>query len=150
MFISDNQTNVDQHPQLLPYVFDYKPPTITISSPIPQSNFKVDDIVTLNFNASKTYTRAFYCIDGAERVHIKNSSISIASVPLGTHQLTVYAEDAFGNEGASSIFFTITPSSVSSTLPIEASQELISSVLLAFAFSIVVLSFLILRKVRKK
>ena len=151
VFISDNQTNVDHHPRLVPYVFDYKPPTITISSPIPQSNFKVDDIVTLNFNASKTYTRAFYCIDGAERVHIKNSSISIASVPLGTHQLTVYAEDAFGNEGASSIFFTIAQSSVSSTFPIEASQELISSVLLAFvAFSIVVLSFLILRKVRKK
>jgi len=58
-----------------------------------------------------------YSLDGSPNITVSSSIFGyfepriymklIKNIPLGTHKLTVYANDASGNSGSSTVFFTI-------------------------------------------
>ena len=58
-----------------------------------------------------------YSLDGSPNITVSSSIFEyfepriymklIKNIPLGTHKLTVYANDSLGNSGSSTVFFTI-------------------------------------------
>ena len=67
--------------------------------------------------SSKTKYWAGYSLDGSPNVTVSTSTFwffepriymkLIKNIPLGTHKLTVYANDTLGDSGSSTVFFTI-------------------------------------------
>jgi parallel beta-helix repeat protein len=122
VFISDNASNVDNFPQINPYIFDYQPPVVSVVSP----EYKTYDIsnVAVNFSASKEISRATYSLDGNESGSLQNGC-TLTGLSLGVHKFTVYAEDTFGNIGTSeTITFIVANPSLSPNISPSPSQVL--------------------------
>ena len=70
-----------------------------------------------HWKPSKTKYWTGYSLDGSPNVTVSSSMFwyftpefymkLIKNIPLGTHKLTVYANDSSGNSGSSTVFFTI-------------------------------------------
>jgi hypothetical protein len=70
-----------------------------------------------HWKPSKTKYWTGYSLDGSPNVTVSSSIFGyftpelymklIKNIPLGTHKLTVYANDSSGNSGSSTVFFTI-------------------------------------------
>ena len=56
--------------------------------------------ITVFFSASEKISRTMYSLDGNESVALSNGTL-LTGLTDGMHNLTVYAEDVFGNEGTS-------------------------------------------------
>ena len=63
--------------------------------------FETSD-VPLNFTVNQSVSKITYCLDGQENVTISGNT-TLADLPNGEHNITVYATDEAGNTGASEI-----------------------------------------------
>lgn len=74
------------------------PPVVTILS-LKNETYDSSD-VPLNFTVSETVSQISYVLDGQQNVTVTGNS-TISGLTNGLHNVTVYAKDTFGNEGAS-------------------------------------------------
>jgi parallel beta-helix repeat protein len=111
-YVIDSQ-NKDRYPLMEPftaatYLLQTTPPRISVLSPLNQTYN--DSSVSLIFSVDKTVNWAGYSLDGKQNVTIRGNTtlnsntvtnVTIANMTSGLHSLTVYANDTFGNVGAS-------------------------------------------------
>ena len=81
------------------------PPTVTLLSP--ENKNYTSNAIPLNFTLSEPAEWIGYSLDGQAKITI-NGNTTITGLSSGLHTITVYANDTFGNVGASqTINFTI-------------------------------------------
>ncbi len=101
-------------------VHDVTAPVITITSPL-NSTYNTRAIV-LNIIASENITWANYSLDNAANASMTGSgtfwSKTIENVANGQHTVDIYASDASGNNGNSTIRFTVDLSVLDTTPPV--------------------------------
>jgi hypothetical protein len=86
------------------YVLEHAPPEMTFESPLNQTYN--DSSIPLSFTVNKNVTMASYSLDGQQNITITGNN-SILNVPNGFHNLTIYANDTFGNVGSQTIYFMV-------------------------------------------
>jgi hypothetical protein len=102
--------NTDHYPLIKPsniseYLLKTTPPKIALLSPINQV-FN-ESSIPLFFTVDKQVSWMGYSLDGQGNITVTGNS-TITELTNGLHNITVYAEDTFGNEGASeTIVFNI-------------------------------------------
>jgi parallel beta-helix repeat protein len=100
--------NQDRFPLMVPWepkILDTTPPSISLASP--ENTTYTESSVSLNFSTNEPVSWLGYSLDGQENATI-NGNTTIADLPNGLHNVTVYANDTFGNTGKSeTISFTI-------------------------------------------
>jgi parallel beta-helix repeat protein len=95
--------NQDRYPLMEPFIAT--PPQITLLSPVNQ--VYNESSVDLVFTTDEAANWTGYSLDGEQNVTV-TGNITIADLPNGSHTLTVYANDTFGNMDVSKIInFTI-------------------------------------------
>lgn len=100
-----NSQNKDQYPLMEPftsafyanYLLETTPPKISVLSPLNQTY--IDSSVSLDFSVDKTVSWMGYSFDGQNTTITGNTTV--ANMTVGLHSITVYANDTFGNMGAS-------------------------------------------------
>jgi hypothetical protein len=81
------------------------PPEVKILSPVNQT-YDVPN-VSLAFAVNKTASWMGYSLDGRDNVTV-NGNTTISGLANGSHNVTVYARDEFGNVGASeTVYFSV-------------------------------------------
>lgn len=105
-----NAQNIDNYPLIEPfnstyYLLKTTPPKISLLSPL--NTVYNESSVPLLFTVDKQVNWMGYSLDGQDNVTVTGNS-TITELTNGLHNITVYAEDTFGNEGASeTIIFTV-------------------------------------------
>ncbi len=90
------------------YVLEHTPPIISIQSPANQTYD--NSSVQLFFIADKAVNWTGYSLDGQQNVTLTGNTF-LTGLPSGSHSITVYANDTYGNMGASeTIHFIIAKS----------------------------------------
>jgi parallel beta-helix repeat protein len=130
VFVRDNESNVDHFPRTIPYIFDYQSPVVSVFSPENKTYSNGD--LSINFSASEEISRASFILDGNESIELQQDTV-LTGLSEGTHHLTVYAEDAFGNVGASQTI----------TLTIAKSESDVSPIVSIAAVSIAVVALVV-------
>ncbi len=103
--------NQDRYPLLEPftsatYLLQTTPPKIGVLSPTNLTY--TESNVSLVFTVDKHVAWAFYSLDGEQNVTISGNT-TLTGVSSGSHSITVYANDTYGNIAASeTVTFTIT------------------------------------------
>ncbi len=101
-------SNIDRYP--LMKSFTTTPPKISVQSPLNQTYN--DSSVPLTFSVDvlspdKSVNWTGYSLDGQDNVTVTGNA-TLSGLTNGLHNVTVYAKDTFGNEGASeTITFTV-------------------------------------------
>jgi len=80
------------------YLLEITPPVVDVLSPMNQTYYGPN--VSLTFSLDKQVKWIGYSLDGDQNVTVFGNT-TIANIDNGFHSLTVYAEDSFGNLGAS-------------------------------------------------
>lgn len=89
------------------YVLEHYPPKISVMSPLKQTYNETD--VPLLFDVDKTVNWTGYSLDGKQNVTV-TGNITLTGLSSGLHNVAVYANDTYGNMGASeTVTFTISP-----------------------------------------
>jgi parallel beta-helix repeat protein len=84
---------------------DNAPPQISISSP--ENKLYNVSSVPLTFSANEAASRISFSLDNQDNVTIAGNT-TISDLPNGSHNLTVYATDQYGNTGASeTVYFSV-------------------------------------------
>jgi hypothetical protein len=87
------------------FTVDTVSPEISITSIENKTYYQSD--LQLNFTVSGVFHNASFVLDGRENVALAEN-LTLSDLPIGSHNLTVYASDFAGNIGASeTIFFTV-------------------------------------------
>src|SRR5208283_1604150 len=112
--------NKDLYPLLEPfnstlYALKTTPPTISVLSPVNQ--IYNDSSVSLVFTVDKTINWVGYSLDGQQNITIMGNT-TIVNMTNGLHNVTVYANDTYGNIGASTISFTVAKPEPFPTMPL--------------------------------
>jgi parallel beta-helix repeat protein len=108
-YVIDAQ-NKDRYPLMKPfngafYALQTAPPKISVLSPLNQTYNETS--VPLVFTVDKQVNWTGYSLDGKQNVTV-TGNCTIANVTNGVHSITVYANDTYGNMGASEIVtFTV-------------------------------------------
>jgi parallel beta-helix repeat protein len=93
--------NIDRYPLMEP--FTTTPPKISVLSPLNQRYNETS--IPLVFTVGKQVNWTGYSLDGKQNVTVTGSgaltNVTIADVTNGVHSITVYANDTYGNMGAS-------------------------------------------------
>jgi len=103
--------NQDRYPLLEPftsatYLLQTTPPKIGVLSPTNLTY--TESNVSLVFTVDKHVAWAFYSLDGEQNVTISGNT-TLTGVSSGSHSITVYANDTYGNMATSeTVTFTIT------------------------------------------
>ena len=122
------------------------PPNITVLSPQNQSYAVVNaplSSIPLNFTVDKSTSWMGYSLDNQNNITITGNS-TLTGLTYGLHTLAIYANDTYGNLGASQIIaFTIAKPEPSPVMPVAA-------VSVAVAAVVVVAGLLVFRKKRKR
>jgi parallel beta-helix repeat protein len=101
-YVIDAQ-NIDRYPLMEPYTTI--PPAISLLSPLSQTYN--DSSVPLIFSVDKSINWAGYSLDGKRNVTITGNT-TLTGLSSGLHNITVYANDSYGNMGASeTVTFTL-------------------------------------------
>jgi hypothetical protein len=90
------------------FTFDTTPPTVSVE-PIVNETFSEYEVseIPLKFTVDETVSEIRYSLDGQENVTIAGNT-TLANLPYGEHNVTIYATDEVGNTGASEIIvFTV-------------------------------------------
>ena len=99
--------------QYIPIGYGTLPTTISLISP--ENTTYGSGNVSLAFTTNKPFTWMGYSLDGQEKV-IVTGNTTLSELPSGSHNITVYAKDSFGNlVGSDTISFSIAKSEVSPT-----------------------------------
>jgi parallel beta-helix repeat protein len=116
--------NIDRYPLTQPFNSAFYapkvPPKIATLSPVNQE-FN-ESSVPLLFTVDKQVNWMGYSLDGQDNVTVTGNS-TISELTNGLHNVTVYARDTFGNEGASeTIAFTVSAPEAFPTAPVLAAS----------------------------
>jgi hypothetical protein len=102
------------------YVLENYPPNIVIEQPLNQTYS--NSSVSLAFFVDKPVTWAGYSLDGRQNITI-NGNTTITHLSTGHHNLTVYANDTYGNMGTSeTVNFAISESEPFPFVPVAAAS----------------------------
>ncbi len=125
--------------QYTPFGYGTVPPEVTMLSPLSNKTYSGSNFA-LNFTVNKPVTWLGYSLDGKENVNL-TGNITLSGLPDGSHYVTIYAKDEYGNVGASeTITFTL---SLSNQLPeVSVLAALLAAIIIAIG------SFLIYRRKR--
>jgi parallel beta-helix repeat protein len=133
-----NAKNIDNYPLIEPfnstyYLLKITPPKISLLSPL--NTVYNESSVPLLFIVDKQVSWMGYSLDGHDNVTVTGNS-TINGLTNGLHNVTVYAKDMFGNEGASeTIAFTVALAPFPTALIVAASAVtvvVVSVVLLVY------------------
>lgn len=127
--------NTDRYPLMEP--FTTTPPKISVLSPRNQTYNETS--IPLVFTVDKRVNWAGYSFDGEPSVtvtsSILNSSarvVTIANVTNGVHNVTVYANDTYGNMGASeTVTFTVAVPEPFPAVPVAVASVAVVAVVIA-------------------
>jgi parallel beta-helix repeat protein len=107
-----NEDNIDRFPLTEPVdselatVLFLHPPEICVSSP--KNVTYTTDSVSLNFTVNEATTWMGYSLDGQDNITITENTLNLTGLSDGSHSLTVYATDTWGDTGTSeTIYFKI-------------------------------------------
>jgi parallel beta-helix repeat protein len=111
------EANIDRFPLTEPVdielatVLFLHPPEICASSP--KNVTYTTDSVSLNFTVNEETSWMGYSLDGQDNITITENTLNLSGLSDGSHSLTVYATDTWGDTGTSeTMYFKIdTPSS---------------------------------------
>lgn len=96
--------NADLHPLLSPYTT--VPPEVSLVSPLSQTYN--ESSISLVFGVDSFVNWMGYCLDGQQNVTLAGNT-TLTDLSIGSHNITVYANDTYGNMAASdTVSFTIT------------------------------------------
>jgi hypothetical protein len=99
--------------QYTPFGYGKVPPIIDVVSP--ENRSFTSSEVQLNVTVNRAFEWMRYCLDGKANVTV-TGNITLTGLSNGLHNLTVYAEDEFGNIGASKTITFTTSGSFSNAL----------------------------------
>ena len=91
-----DENNTDHYPLMAPA--DNTAPSIKVLSPA-NKNYTTNSI-SLNFMINERTSRIVYSLDGQQNVTITGNT-TLTGLEAGLHNITIYAQDTFGNIGAS-------------------------------------------------
>lgn len=112
------------------FAVDLKPLRIGILAPYPQAYSTSD--VALTFTTNEKTSRLQYCLDGQDNDTIMGNT-TLAGLPVGIHNVTVYGMDAFGNPGASeTVAFTVAEPEPFPTIQLVAASTVALAAAIAF------------------
>jgi hypothetical protein len=86
------------------YALEHFPPQITFQSP--QNQTYNNSTVPITFTVNKNITMTSYSLDGAQNITFAGNA-TISNIPSGYHNITIYANDTYGNIGSQTVTFTI-------------------------------------------
>jgi nitrous oxidase accessory protein len=105
----------DNHPLMAPFNINsvtvalpewMYPLSLQVMSP-ENATYPLSANVSLNFTVNKQTSWIRYSLDGQDNV-TATGNITLSGLPVGLHNITIYAEDLFGNNATSEpIYFTI-------------------------------------------
>lgn len=101
---------------------EYVPIEITVTSPT-ATEYTLTDTISYNVAFGETLENASIYLDGTETVNDTNTtglSGNLPSLSSGSHNLTVYGQDSYGNSNSSTVFFTVSYPTVIERQPIVA------------------------------
>jgi parallel beta-helix repeat protein len=140
-YVIDSQ-NMDRYPLMYAfneyYVLQATPPKVSLLSPV--NGTYNETSVPLVFSVDKSVNWAAYSLDGQQNVTITGND-TIVNMTNGFHSVTVYANDTFGNIGASeNITFTIAlaPIERSETFPTATVAAVLGATALAIGAGLIV------------
>jgi N-acetylneuraminic acid mutarotase len=114
------------------YVLEHSPPEISLLSPLNQTYN--DSTVPLVFTVDKLFTWVSYSLDGQQNITIAGND-TLTNVTNGLHSITVYANDSFGNIGASeTITFNVAKPELSPAAPVAGTSIAVAVVCVGFIF----------------
>lgn len=90
----------------IPFNVDSIPPSISILSI--QNNSVSEGTIPVNFAVNKPISKISYCIDGAENIPL-SGNFTLSNLPVGNHNVTIYATDQAGNVGSQTVNFEVKP-----------------------------------------
>ena len=122
-----NWQNVDRYPLMESYTTI--PPEISLLSPLSQKYN--ESSVSLVFLLDKSVNWAGYSLDGEQNVTITGNT-TLTGLSSGVHNVTVYANDTYGNMGASETgTFTVAVPEPFPTVPVAAASVTVVAVVIA-------------------
>jgi N-acetylneuraminic acid mutarotase len=125
----DSETVTDANQAYLPIGFSPLP-EISVLSPLTQTYN--GSSVSLNFTVDRPVSWMGYSLDGADNVTV-TGNLTLSGLSGGVHNVTVYANDTYGNMGASeTIFFTVEPFPTSLVIAILITVSVIIVCLLVY------------------
>ena len=125
----DSETVTDANQAYLPIGFSPLP-EISVVSPLTQTYN--GSSVSLNFTVDRPVSWMGYSLDGADNVTV-TGNLTLSGLSGGVHNVTVYANDTYGNMGASeTIFFTVEPFPTSLVIAILITVSVIIVCLLVY------------------
>jgi N-acetylneuraminic acid mutarotase len=105
-FISSTTERFSVNEQYTPFGYHTVPPSIVVNSP-EALNYTTDKSITLNFTVNHPVVWMGYSLDGQKIVTVSGNT-TLTKIQVGQHNITVYANDTYGNMGASeTVTFTI-------------------------------------------
>ena len=128
-YVIDEQ-NTDKHPLTQPFNSVFYAPKILpkVSVLSPENQQFNESSIPLFFTVDKQASWVGYSLDGQETVTVTGNT-TISELTNGSHNVTVYAEDTFGNKAASeTITFTVEVGSFPTALVVIASATTIAIV----------------------
>jgi hypothetical protein len=88
------------------FTVDTSAPEVSIISP--ENTIYATTAVPLDYTVSSDAEACWYTFNGGLAIPLSScSNITLATIPEGTHTVTVYANDSVGNVGSDSVVFTI-------------------------------------------
>jgi hypothetical protein len=114
-----NGTSLYQYPIVVSNAvyFTVEPPQVLILSP--QTTTYNESSVSLIFSINEATSQIYYCIDGQKIIADAGNS-TLTDLSNGSHNVTVYAADVFGNIGSQTIAFTVEKIEPFPTVPVIA------------------------------
>jgi len=113
-FYTEDTAELAINQAYIPFGYGTIPPEIIVSSPL-NANYSSSD-VALNFSINKPVNWTGYSLDGQQNVTL-TGNITISNLKNGLHSLTVYANDTYGNTGASqTITFNVGKTAIATSL----------------------------------
>ena len=86
------------------YLSEHTPPQVSFQSPTNQTYH--ESSIPITFYVNKNITEASYSLDGQTNVTVTGNT-TLANIPNGLHNLTLYAHDVYGNVGNQTVTFTV-------------------------------------------
>ena len=143
-FYPENVSELAMNLKYIPFGYGTIPPEISIVFPTNETSSSNN--ILLNFVINKPVSWIGYSLDGQQNVTLTGNS-TIANMPNGLHSITVYANDTYGNFGASkTIAFTVETPGIETSSTIE----VFATIAVSIAVVCVVASLLIYRKKCKR
>lgn len=116
LFYPEDKSELAINQAYIPFGYDTISPEIFVSSPV-NANYSSSD-VALDFSIDKAVNWTGYSLDGQQNVTL-TGNITISNLKNGLHSVTVYANDTYGNTGASqAITFNVGKTAVETSLTV--------------------------------